>query len=163
MYTRLINYLNVNNILYDYQFGFRRYHSTTLALIDVVDEIYQHLDNRDMVLGIYLDLQKAVDTVDHNILLAKLANYGIRGVLYNWFKDYLNDRKQYVCISGTNSELPNYELYVHHHRLSALKNKRPPYWKSTFGFDFDHLPEICTLFCIRQPNFVQMEATTAEI
>ena len=103
MYTRLINYLNVNNILYDYQFGFRRY-STTLALIDVVDEIYQHLDNRDMVLGIYLDLQKAFDTVDHNILLAKLANYGIRGVVYNWFKDYLNDRKQYVCISGTNSE-----------------------------------------------------------
>jgi len=87
MYTRLINYLNVNNILYDYQFGFRRYHSTTLALIDVVDQIYQHLDNRDMILGIYLDLQKAFDTVDHNILLAKLANFGIRGVVYNWFKD----------------------------------------------------------------------------
>jgi len=104
MYTRLINYLNVNNILYDYQFGFRRYHSTTLALIDVVDQIYQHLDNRDMVLGIYLDLQKAFDTVNHNILLAKLANFGIRGVVYNWFKDYLNDRKQYVCISGTKSE-----------------------------------------------------------
>ena len=56
------------------------------------------------VLGIYLDLQKAFDTVDHNILLAKLANFGIRGIVYNWFKDYLNDRKQYVCISGTNSE-----------------------------------------------------------
>ena len=101
IYTRLINYLNVNNILYDYQFGFRRYDSTTLALIDVVDQIYQHLDNRDMVLGIYLglDLQKAFDTVDHNILLAKLANFGIRGIVYNCFKDYLNDRKQYVCIS----------------------------------------------------------------
>jgi len=44
-----------------------------------------------------------------------------------------------------------------------LKNKRPPYWKSTFGFDFDHVPEICTLFCIRLPNFVQIEAPTAEI
>jgi len=89
---------------YDYQFEFRRYHSTTLALIDVVDQIYQHLDNRDMVLGIYLDLQKAFDTVDHDILLAKLANFGIRGIVYNWFKDYIYDRKQYVCISCTNSE-----------------------------------------------------------
>ena len=44
-----------------------------------------------------------------------------------------------------------------------FKNKRPPYWKSTFGFDFVHLPEICTLFCIRLLNFVQIEAPTAEI
>ena len=47
--------------------------------------------------------------------------------------------------------------------LPFLKNKRLPYWKSTFGFDFDHLPEICTLFCISLPNFVQIEAPTAEI
>jgi len=46
---------------------------------------------------------------------------------------------------------------------SVKKNKRPPYWKSTFGFDFDHLPEICILFCIRLLNFVQVEAPTAEI
>ena len=46
---------------------------------------------------------------------------------------------------------------------SVFEKKRPPYWKSTFGFDFDHLPEICTLFCIRLPNFVQIEAPTAEI
>jgi len=51
------------------------------------------------------------------------------------------------------------EIYL----LPFLKNKRPPYWKSTFGFDFDHLSEICTLFCIRLPNFVQIEASTAEI
>jgi len=58
MYGRLYNYLRDNNILYDYQFGFRRHHSTCLALIDVVDQIYRHLDNHEFVLGIYLDLPK---------------------------------------------------------------------------------------------------------
>ena len=98
-------YLRDNNILYDYQFGFRRHHSTCLALIDAVDQIYQHLDNHEVVLGIYLDLQKAFDTVDHKILLTKLFNYGIRGNIHSWFCDYLADRKQYVCISGINSDL----------------------------------------------------------
>jgi len=59
----------MNNILYDYQFGFRKHHSTTLALIDVVEDIYQHLDNNEISTGIYLDLKKAFDTVNHNILL----------------------------------------------------------------------------------------------
>ena len=55
----------------------------------------------------------------------------------------------------------NWRLRYNYFRF--WKNKRPPYWKSTFGFDFGHLPEICTLFCIRLPNFVQIEAPTAEI
>ena len=75
MYKRLYDYLSVNNVLYDYQFGFRKYHSTSLALIDVMDDIYQQLDSGNIVIGIYLDLQKAFDTVDHSILLAKLYNY----------------------------------------------------------------------------------------
>ena len=91
-------------VLYDYQFGFRKYHSTSLALIDVMDDIYQRLDNGNIVIGIYLDLQKAFDTVDHSILLAKLYNYGIRGNVYNWFKDYLYDRQQFVSIKGINSD-----------------------------------------------------------
>ena len=78
VYGRLYNYLRDYNILYDYQFGFRRHHSTCLALIDVVDQIYQHLDNHEFVLGIYLD-QKAFDTVDHKMILTKLFNCGIRG------------------------------------------------------------------------------------
>ena len=86
-YKRLYDYLSLNNVLYDYQFGFRKYHSTSLALIDVMDDIYQQLDNSNIVIGIYLDLQKAFDTVDHSILLAKLYNYGNRGNVYNWFKD----------------------------------------------------------------------------
>jgi len=103
MYKRLYNYLSLNSVLYDYQFGFGKYHSTSLALIDVMDNIYQQLDRSNIVIGIYLDLQKAFDTVDHSILMAKLYNYGFRGNVYNWFKDYLYDRQQFDSIRGINS------------------------------------------------------------
>ena len=82
MFNRLISYLERNSILYNYQFGFRKNHSTSLALIDVVDHIYQNLDASLTVAGIYLDLTKAFDTVNHDILLYKLQNYGIRGTAY---------------------------------------------------------------------------------
>jgi len=82
MFNRLISYLERNSILYNYQFGFRKNHSTSLALIDVVDNIYQNLDASLTVAGIYLDLTKAFDTVNHDILLYKLQNYGIRGTAY---------------------------------------------------------------------------------
>ena len=63
MYKRLYDYLSFNNVLYDYEFGFRKYHSISLTLIDVMDDIYQQLDNSNIVIRIYLDLQKAFDTV----------------------------------------------------------------------------------------------------
>jgi len=69
MYCRVYTYLCDEQLLSDHQFGFRKNHSTSWALIDVIDEIYQHLDGHDKVLGIYLDLQKAFDTIDHYILL----------------------------------------------------------------------------------------------
>jgi len=100
MCTRLYSYLNDYHILYDYQFGFRKCYSTTLALIDVLDQTYYQLDNNNKVLEILLDLQKEFDTVDHQILLAKLHNYGIRGIIYSWFKNYLTNRKQFVSVSG---------------------------------------------------------------
>ena len=80
--------MSLNDILYDYQFGFRKFHSTNLALIDVIDNILEHLDVRHCGVGICIDLQKAFDTVNHDILLEKLDRYGIRGVMYNWIKDY---------------------------------------------------------------------------
>lgn len=101
--TRLSNFLSANNTLYEYQFGFRKLHSINLALIDVVDNILQHLDIRDCGVGVCIDLQKAFDTVNHDILLRKLDRYGIRGVMYNWIRDYLTDRQQYVSIQNSNS------------------------------------------------------------
>ena len=93
--VKLMNYLTKYNIFYEYQFGFRQSHSTILALID---EIYKSLDDGNFVISMYFDLQKAFDTVDHDILLAKLNIYGIRGNMYNWFKNYLSDRLQFTSI-----------------------------------------------------------------
>ena len=81
MHKRLYSFLQKNNVLYQYQFGFRKNYSTSLALIEVVDSIIKHLDDSDIVVGIYLDLQKAFDTVNHEIYIAKMKNYGIRGVI----------------------------------------------------------------------------------
>ena len=81
MCKRLCNFLELHHKLYDFQFGFRKHHSTVLALIEVLDNIYEHLDKREHIIGIYLDLQKAFDTVNHDILLYKLSNYGIRDVV----------------------------------------------------------------------------------
>ena len=91
-----------NKILYHYQFGFRKSHSTTLALIDVTDNL---LFDDNISVGIYIDLQKAFDTVNHKILLAKMYNYGIRGIVHNWFSSYLTDKKQYTVVGNNQSLL----------------------------------------------------------
>jgi len=101
MYERLYEYMAFNSPLYKYQFGFRKNHSTSLALISVMDEIYHQIDNGNIIAGIYFDLQKAFDTVDHGILLAKMRNYGVRGIVLNWFRN--SNRKQYVIVDGVSS------------------------------------------------------------
>jgi len=102
MYKRLYSYLNSNNKLYQYQFGFKKYYSI-LGLIDVADNIYDHLDEGNSIIGIYLDLQKAFDIINHQILLHKLTNYGVRGTVLEWSKSYLNNRNQFVSVNGVHS------------------------------------------------------------
>ncbi len=96
VYNRLLNYIDKNKILCDSQYGFRKDYSTSLALIDIYDKISSALDQREFAVGIFLDLSKAFDTVNHNILLDKLNYYGIRGLSLDWFKSYLSNRFQYV-------------------------------------------------------------------
>jgi len=103
VYSRVISFLNLYNCIYEFQFGFRANHSTNHALISLTEQIREALDNSYFACGIFIDLQKAFDTVDHNILLNKLDHYGIRGLANNWFKSYLTNRKQFVSINGFNS------------------------------------------------------------
>ena len=105
MYKRLHTFLNKNNIIYNLQFGFRQQYSTSNALINITENIGKGLDDGNIGRGIFVDLQKAFDTVDYQILLVKLNQYGIRGVSNDWFKSYISNRNQYVFINGYESRL----------------------------------------------------------
>lgn len=104
MHKRLYKFIDTNKDFYQHQFGFRLKKSTNDAMICILDNLQKELDNGKFSCGIFIDLKKAFDTVDHKILLGKLEHYGIRGVGLNWFKSYLSDRKQFVSIDNTNSE-----------------------------------------------------------
>ena len=104
LYTRLTKYINDFQLLYKYQFGFRKNHSTEHALIEITDQIRFSMDNNQITCGIFVDLSKAFDTVNHNILLDKLENLGIRGKALELFKSYLSDRVQYVNIDNCKSK-----------------------------------------------------------
>ena len=105
MYNKLIKFLDKYNILDQNQFGFRQGHSTHHALITLVDKITKSLDNGDIVIGVFIDLKKAFDTVDHKILFKKLYYYGIRGNTLKLFKSYLTNRSQYVLFDGEKSDI----------------------------------------------------------
>ena len=110
---RLYTFLNNNNHIYNLQFGFRQQYSTSHPLINITENIRKALDDGNIGCGVFVDLQKAFDTVDHQILLAKLNHYGIRGVSNDWFKSYLSNRNKYVSINGFDSGLTTINCGVH--------------------------------------------------
>lgn len=112
VYSRLISYLERHNILSDRQFGFRKKHSTKLALISLTEEIRRYLDSGQFACGVFIDLQKAFDTVDHDILLRKLELYGVRGIANKWFRSYLSNRIQYVSYLNSKSTCKNISVGV---------------------------------------------------
>ena len=98
MYKRLYTFLN-NNIIYNVQFGFRQQYSTSH------ENIRKALSDGNIYCGVFMDLQKAFDTVDHQILISKSNHYGIWGVSNDWFKSYLSNGSQYVSIDEYDSGL----------------------------------------------------------
>ena len=104
VYSRLYKFLNDNKCFYDFQFGFRAKHSVNHALIDITEKIRNALDNHKFACGVFVDFQKAFDTVNHKILIDKLKYYGVRGIANSWFSSYLSNRSQFVSILGFDSE-----------------------------------------------------------
>ena len=96
MYNRLINYLSENNLLFQKQFGFQASKSTDHAILELSDQIHDSFERNIFTLGIFIDLSKAFDTVNHQILLKKLEYYGIRNNSLKWFENYLHKRQQYL-------------------------------------------------------------------
>ena len=103
-HNRLMSFINDKQILNNSQFGFRKNISTALAIIELVEEIITAIVEGKNTVGVFIDLKKAFDTVDHNILAKKLEHYGIRGLAKDWVCSYLENRRQYVCTNDSNSE-----------------------------------------------------------
>ena len=110
MFSKLLEKVAENQmmkLLYEHQYGFGAKHNTTQPLIHFLDKIYSTLNKpvSKYTLGIFIDLTKAFDTCDVDILLSKLEHYGFRGTFNLWFKNYLNGRKQFTSIRGVDSSL----------------------------------------------------------
>ena len=105
MYSRLSKIiLDKFDCLYKKQFGFRNAHSTSHALISITEEIRKAVDDNEFSCGVFLDFQKAFDTVNHKILIDKLHYYGVRGVTLSWFESYLTNRIQQTIVNDTVSD-----------------------------------------------------------
>lgn len=103
VYNRLMSFIDKHDLLYHNQFGFRKKHDTCMAVIEMVDRISQAMDSNFYSAGVFIDLSKAFDTLDHKILLQKLEYYGVRGIALKWFASYLENRQQYVDFCGVQS------------------------------------------------------------
>lgn len=98
--VRLQSFLVKYNIICDAQYGFRKNRSSEMALLDIKNEIIRNIERRLYTIGLFLDLRKAFDSVNHQILLRKLESIGIRGVPLELFRNYLANRYQYVLVNG---------------------------------------------------------------
>ena len=105
VFSQLYDYFRNNDLFYDSQYGFLKNHSTEYAAMELTDKVLKDIDERNISLAIFMDLSKAFDTLDHSILINKLAYYGIHGAALRWFTSYLTGRSQYVEIDGVSSNI----------------------------------------------------------
>lgn len=106
VFKRLYNFLESHSLLSDSQYGFRPQHSTADAMIDFTNNICEAFEKNEHGIGIFLDLSKAFDTINHDILLKKLDWYGVRGRALDWFRNYLENRKQYTAYKTASKPMP---------------------------------------------------------
>ena len=96
MYKRVVKFLDKYSILSENQYGFRKKRSTNRAIMELVTKISKAIEYKEYTMGVFLDLSKAFDTVNHNILLYKLEHFGNKRIVLEWFKNCLSNRKQIV-------------------------------------------------------------------
>ena len=104
IFKRLHSFLSANNIIYENQFGFRKNHSTSHAVNFSVNKILGELENKKHIIGIFIDLSKAFDTISHDKLIDKLNHYGIRGKGLQILRSYLQKRTQQTKYQDTTSD-----------------------------------------------------------
>ena len=97
-------FLSKNNLLYELQSAFRSGHSTETALIRLTDQILKNMDNDEVTSLVFIDLRKAFDVIDHELLSKKLSIYGATPSSVAWFKSYLSERKQFISLGKTTSK-----------------------------------------------------------
>ena len=112
VYNRLYELLNSNNILYKKQFAFQKGHSTEHAILQLFDQISNSFEKKPFILGVFIDLSRAFDTVDHYILICKPKNYGVRRNSLKWFESYLNNRKQFISFNNKNTSFTDIKCGV---------------------------------------------------
>ena len=105
IHLQLSEYLENNKLISPNQYGFRKKHSTEFASLHLVDHLNYEIDMGRTPLNIYLDLSKAFDTLNHDILLSKLKYYGVSGISHNLLLTYLSNRKQFVQFESSKSDL----------------------------------------------------------
>ena len=103
VYNKIFHFLVRYEILFKSQYGFRRGRNTTHATLDFLKIVEAALKERELAIGVFCDLSKAFDTLNHEILLKKLDHYGVRGTAHMWFESYLNNRSQFVDLNGFKS------------------------------------------------------------
>ena len=103
MFNKMYSFIEKYQLLGNSQFGFRKGHNTELAVKHTIKSITDALNKDVPVIGLFLDISKAFDSIDHNILLDKLYLLGFKGVSCSWFKSYLTNRYQYVELAGIRS------------------------------------------------------------
>ena len=104
VYLKLINFLDKYNILSDCQYGFCNNTPTETPILDLAHEITSNMENKLLLIGVFIDLSKAFDSLDSSIILSKLHHYGVRGSALNWFASYLKDRFWFVQLNDIKSK-----------------------------------------------------------
>jgi len=103
VYKQCINYIEKHDILFQFQFGLRKGHSTAQAVSEIADSLRNAIDSNLFTCRVFIDFSEAFDTVHHQTLLKKLESYGIRGTPLKWFTSYLENRQQYVTVGHLDS------------------------------------------------------------